>query len=75
MFFLKEDVPEETLIKIGFKKKENKNPIIIGIKYMMSSSEGKASYKKQAIPYLIGAALTFAGCNIIQVVYDAVNGL
>lgn len=33
MFFLKEDVPEETLIKIGFKKKENKNPMIIGIKY------------------------------------------
>lgn len=49
--------------------------MIIGIKYMVSSSEGRASYKKQAVPYLIGAALTFAGCNILKIVYDAVNGL
>ena len=33
MFFLKKDIPEEALIKIGFKKKENKKPMIIGIKY------------------------------------------
>ena len=49
--------------------------IIIGIKYMMSSAEGKADYKKQAIPYLIGAALLFAGTNILQIVYETMNGL
>ena len=33
MFFLKKDIPEEALIKIGFKKKENKKPMILGVKY------------------------------------------
>ena len=33
MFFLKKDIPEEALIKIGFKKKENKKPMMLGVKY------------------------------------------
>ena len=33
MFFLKKDISEETLIKIGLIKKENKNPRIFGVKY------------------------------------------
>lgn len=49
--------------------------IIIGIKYMVASADRKAEYKKQAIPYMIGATLLFAGTNILQIIYDIVNNL
>ena len=37
---------------------------VIGIKYMMESSEGKAEYKKNMIPYLVGAVLVFGASAI-----------
>ena len=47
--------------------------MVLGIKYMMGSSEEKASYKKTMIPYLIGAVLLFAASNIAQMVYTFAN--
>lgn len=37
---------------------------VIGVKYMMESSEGKAEYKKTMIPYLVGAVLVFGASAI-----------
>ena len=40
---------------------------IMGIKYMLGSVEEKADYKKDMIPYLIGAVLLFAITVIVKV--------
>ena len=47
--------------------------VILGIKYMLGSAEDKAEYKKSMIPYLIGAILIFAGANLANVIYGAIN--
>lgn len=39
--------------------------MIVGIKYMLSSTEEKAEYKKTAILYLLGALLIFASTQIV----------
>lgn len=44
--------------------------MILGIKYMMASPEDRASIKSSAIPYLIGAILTFGAVNIMKIVAD-----
>ena len=44
--------------------------VVLGIKYMMGSSEEKAEYKKSMMPYIIGAALIFAASALAQVVYQ-----
>lgn len=44
--------------------------VILGIKYMMGSTEEKAEYKKTLIPYIIGAVLIFAASNIAGFIYD-----
>ena len=44
---------------------------ILGVKYMLGSSEEKAEYKKSMMPYLIGSLLVFAASTIAT----AVNGL
>ena len=49
--------------------------VVLGIKYMMGSTEEKAEYKKTLIPYIIGAALIFAASNIASMVYNSVKGL
>lgn len=49
--------------------------LVIGIKYLVASPEGKAEYKKTMIPYLVGAVLIFAGTTIVNVVYQVVTGL
>lgn len=43
---------------------------ILGVKYIMASPEGKADYKKAAIPYLIGAVLLISGTTIVKVLYE-----
>ena len=40
---------------------------IIGIKYMIGSVEEKAEYKKDMIPYLVGAVLTFSITSIVKI--------
>lgn len=37
---------------------------ILGVKYMMGSTEEKAEYKKSMIPYLVGAVLVFGAAAI-----------
>ena len=41
---------------------------IIGIKYMLASVEEKAEYKKDMIPYLVGAILLFGLTSIVKVI-------
>lgn len=40
--------------------------IVLGIKYMTSSPDQKASLKDRAIPYVIGAVLVFGAANILR---------
>lgn len=40
--------------------------LVIGIKYMISSPDDKASLKARAVPYLIGAVLIFGTANIVR---------
>lgn len=49
--------------------------LVLGIKYMMGSTEEKAEYKKSMMPYFIGAILIFAATNIAKLVYNFMNGL
>lgn len=49
--------------------------IVLGIKYMMGSSEEKAEYKKTMMPYVIGAALIFAASALAQVIYSFFTGI
>lgn len=37
---------------------------VLGVKYMMGSTEEKAEYKKSMIPYLVGAVLVFGASAI-----------
>lgn len=37
---------------------------VLGIKYMMGSTEEKSEYKKSMIPYLVGAVLVFGASAI-----------
>lgn len=43
---------------------------VLGVKYMMGSSEEKAEYKKTMIPYLVGAVLIFGASTIAGMVYN-----
>ena len=49
--------------------------IIIGIRYMFSSVEDKASMKGILIYYVIGAVLVFATSNVLGIAYDVISGL
>lgn len=49
--------------------------VVLGIKYMMGSTEEKAEYKKTLLPYVIGAVLIFAASNLASVVYHAATGI
>lgn len=40
---------------------------ILGLKYMLGSVEEKADYKKDMIPYLVGAILLFGICTVVKV--------
>lgn len=47
--------------------------MILGIKYMVGSTEERAEYKKSMIPYIIGAVILFAAVNIANAIYDVVS--
>ena len=49
--------------------------IIIGIRYMFSSIEDKASMKGVLIYYIIGAVLVFATTNVVGFAYDIISSL
>lgn len=48
---------------------------VLGIKYMIGSSEERAGYKKSMLPYLIGAIMLFAASNLVEVVYQFATGV
>lgn len=48
---------------------------IIGIKYLLGIVEEKAEYKKDIIPYLIGAALTFGICTVVKILQAIGNSI
>ena len=48
---------------------------IIGIKYMLGSTEEKAEYKKTFMPYIVGAILVFAASVLANVIYNFAIGL
>lgn len=49
--------------------------IVIGIKYMLGSTEEKAEYKKSLMPYVIGAAIIFTGSLVPEIIYKIAKGL
>ena len=49
--------------------------IVLGIKYMTASAEGKADLKSSMLPYIIGAFLVFAGAWIVSAIASASMGL
>ncbi len=49
--------------------------MVLGIKYMMGSSEEKASYKKTMIPYIVGAVLLFAASGLAGMIFDFAQGV
>lgn len=48
--------------------------IVLGIKYMTSSPEGKAEFSKTAIPYLVGAIIVFGASQIVGIIAGAWTG-
>ncbi len=43
---------------------------MLGIKYMLASSNEKADIKKQAIPIVIGCTLLFAAVNVVAIIAE-----
>lgn len=46
---------------------------VLGLKYMIGSVEQKAEYKKDMLPYIIGAVLLFSGSNLAQFIYTTMR--
>ena len=44
--------------------------LYLGIKYIMSSPDDRASIKKSATMYVIGAIVLFAAVNIVKIIYE-----
>lgn len=47
--------------------------MVIGIKYMIGSTEDKANYKKNMMPYIIGCFILFGAANIVPQISDALG--
>lgn len=48
---------------------------MLGVKYMIASTNEKADVKKQAVPIVIGCVLLFAAVNIAGIIADFGNSL
>ncbi len=46
--------------------------MILGIKYMIGSTEERASYKRTMIPYLVGVMLIFGAINLTAMLYNVI---
>ena len=46
--------------------------VVLGIKYMLGSTEEKAQYKKSLMPYTIGAAITFSASILAGYIYSMI---
>lgn len=49
--------------------------MILGIQFMMESSEGKAKIKEALIPYCVGCAVIFGGFGIWKIAVTVLNNL
>lgn len=49
--------------------------VVLGVKYMTASPEGKADFKSTMIPYLVGAVLVFAATWIASAIYGFATGI
>ena len=49
--------------------------VVLGIKYMIGSTEEKAEYKKTLMPYVIGAALIFAASTLSGIIFNVFSNL
>lgn len=49
--------------------------IVIAIKYLVASPEGKGELKKSALIYVVSAFILFAAVNILAVIQDWTNDL
>ena len=49
--------------------------MLIGIKYMLSSIEEKAEYKKTFWIYILGVILVFGITSLAEIVYNWINSL
>lgn len=49
--------------------------MVIGLRYMVGSTEEKANYKETMIPYLIGAVMIFTIPNLLGIIYDLVKSI
>lgn len=47
--------------------------IVLGIKYMVGSTEERAEYKKTLLPYVIGAVFVFGATTVASVVYNMIK--
>lgn len=48
--------------------------MLVGIKFMVGSVEEKAEYKQTAIIYIVGAILLFATPQLVDFIYNLMNG-
>ena len=46
--------------------------MLLGIKYILGSTDEKASYKKSMLPYLVGSIMLFGAVNLTSLLYDVV---
>lgn len=46
--------------------------MVLGIKYMIGSTQDKANYKEAMVPYLIGAIMVFTITNVLGIFYDLI---
>ncbi len=44
--------------------------IVLGIKYMIGSTEERAEYKKSLFPYFVGALILFGASSIAGIIYN-----
>lgn len=45
-------------------------PAILGVKYMLGSTEEKAQYKEALLPYFIGSVLLFGICSVVKILQE-----
>ena len=49
--------------------------MVLGVKFITSSPEGKAEIKKSAVIYVIGAIMVFAAGIILGVIQNVANNI
>lgn len=49
--------------------------LILGMKYMLSSPDDKATIKEKSVPYVIGVIIFFAASNLVTIVLKFAMGM